>query len=135
MLLNRFLKNVLPAADGYSTVSDKTEVSKNVLRLFPIWITCLTYTIAYAQVATLFTKQATTLDKSIGLSFNIPAATLRTFILLTIMFCIPIYDGIFVPVARTITKNPTGITMLQSIGTGMGTLIINVVVAAVIEIK
>ena len=129
----------MPAADDFSTDnighSSKRKERKNVITLLPVWITCLTYTIAYAQASTIFLKQATTLDRSIGTNFNIPAATLKTFIPLTVMFCIPIYDKIFVPVARAITKYPTGITMLQRIGAGMGISVITLVVAALVEMK
>ncbi|XP_027092010.1 protein NRT1/ PTR FAMILY 5.10-like [Coffea eugenioides] len=135
----RLLKDILPAADDFSTDnighSSKRKERKNVITLLPVWITCLTYTIAYAQASTIFLKQATTLDRSIGTNFNIPAATLKTFIPLTVMFCIPIYDKIFVPVARAITKYPTGITMLQRIGAGMGISVITLVVAALVEMK
>ncbi|CDP10710.1 unnamed protein product [Coffea canephora] len=131
--------DILPAADDYSTDniarSSKRKEQKNVITLLPVWITCLTYTIAYAQASTIFLKQATTLDRSIRTNFNIPAATLKTFIPLTVMFCIPIYDKIFVPVARAITKYPTGITMLQRIGAGMGISVITMVVAALVEMK
>ncbi|CDP10709.1 unnamed protein product [Coffea canephora] len=102
--------DVLPGADDHSTdimalpSKTKEQEQKNVLRLLPIRITCLTYTIASSQASTLFLKQATTLDKSIGPKLNIPSATLNTVIPLTIMFCIPIYDQIFVPIAKKITK-------------------------------
>lgn len=134
----RFL-NVLRVVDGAAknnhTVSTKTKEAKNVLKLIPIWITCLTYTIAYAQASTLFTKQASTVDRSLGPNINIPAASLRTFITVSILFFITIYDRLFVPITRRITGYPFGITMLQRIGIGMAISVLNMVVAALVEKK
>ncbi|XP_027089742.2 protein NRT1/ PTR FAMILY 5.10-like [Coffea arabica] len=134
-ICQRFIK-VLPAAeDSGEAITTKTNGAKIFLRLLPIWSTCLTYTIAMAQVSTLFTKQASTVDRSLGPSFSIPPASLRAFIALSISFCIPIYDQIFVPIARKITNFSTGITMLQRMGTGMAISVMNMVIAALIEMK
>ncbi|XP_027150175.1 protein NRT1/ PTR FAMILY 5.10-like [Coffea eugenioides] len=63
-----------------SCTSSKGIDMKKVLRLLPIRSTCLTYTIAWAKARTLFTKQVTTVDKSIGHSFQLPSASIRMFI-------------------------------------------------------
>ncbi|CDP10713.1 unnamed protein product [Coffea canephora] len=84
---------------------------------------------------TLFIKQATTLDRSIGQSYSIPAATLWIIISLSIVFCSIIYDRIFIPIARRITRYPSGIKMLQRIGIGMAISILNMVIVAAIEKK
>nr|XP_027094152.1 protein NRT1/ PTR FAMILY 5.10-like isoform X1 [Coffea arabica] len=139
LLHGEFLKDGSPPAGDDSTnineTSSKTKEIKEVLRLFPIWVTCLTYTIGHAQSCTLFTKQATTLDRSIGQSYSIPTAALRIIIALSVAFCSIIYDRIFIPIARRITRYPYGITMLQRIGIGMAISVLNMVIAAVIEKK
>nr|XP_023881393.1 protein NRT1/ PTR FAMILY 5.10-like [Quercus suber] len=116
------------------TISD-VEEAKAVLRLIPIWATSLGYAIVVAQTSTFFTEQGATLDRTIFPGFEIPAASLQFFIGLAIVFFIPVYDRIFVPIARAITTKPFGITMLQRIGTGMLLSIICMVVAALVEIK
>ncbi|PWA42007.1 proton-dependent oligopeptide transporter family [Artemisia annua] len=68
-------------------------------------------------------------------SFDIPAATLLSFIGLSAIILIPIYDTIFVPLTRAITKRPSGITMLQRIGTGIAISVVSMVVAAIVETK
>ncbi|KAL6961971.1 hypothetical protein U1Q18_036929 [Sarracenia purpurea var. burkii] len=136
----KFLNKALLAPDGskedekVSSMSD-VEEAKAVLRLIPIWITCLVYAIVFSQSSTLFTKQGLTMDRSIGSSFNLPPASLQSFISLSIIIFIPIYDRIFVPIARTITREPSGITMLQRIGTGIFLSLISMVIAALIERK
>ena len=111
------------------------EEAKTILRLVPIWVTSLGYAVVYAQISTFFTKQGATMDRTIFPGFEIPAASLQSFVNLSIILVIPIYDRIFVPIARAFTRNPSGITMLQRIGIGMLFSAICIVVAALSEMK
>ncbi|XP_010418901.2 PREDICTED: protein NRT1/ PTR FAMILY 5.11-like [Camelina sativa] len=109
------------------------EEAKAVLKLVPIWMTCLVYAIICAQSHTFFTKQGATMNRSILPGLLVPAATLQCFISLTMVIFIPLYDRLLVPVARSFTQNPSGITMLQRIGTGIFLSILAIVVAALVE--
>ncbi|KAI3737285.1 hypothetical protein L2E82_27282 [Cichorium intybus] len=136
----RFLNKALLSPNGsneYGTVCNINEVeeAKAVLRLVPIWASCLAYATVFSQTSTLFTKQGATMDRSIGSNFKIPAATLQSFIGLSIIILIPIYDAILVPLTRSITKKPSGITMLQRIGIGILISIAVMVVSALVETK
>ncbi|KAJ4963019.1 hypothetical protein NE237_022958 [Protea cynaroides] len=137
----KFLEKALASASDGSKKEwavcnvNQVEDAKTVLRLVPIWTTCLGYAIVFSQPPTFFTKQGATMDRSIGSGFKIPAASLQTFISLSIAIFIPIYDRIIVPVARFFTKRQSGITMLQRIGTGMILSMVAVIVAAVVEKK
>ncbi|WOH00511.1 hypothetical protein DCAR_0519876 [Daucus carota subsp. sativus] len=111
------------------------EEAKAVLRLVPIWGSCLAFAIVFAQSPTFFTKQGVTLNRSVGSSFEIPPAALQSFITLTIVVIIPIYDRVLVPCARAVTGKPSGITMLQRIGVGIAFSIISMVIAALVEMK
>lgn len=111
------------------------EEAKAVLRLFPIWATCLVYGIVFSQYSTLFTKQGVTMDRSIGGGFVIPAASLQALISVTIVLFMPLYDRVLIPIARVITRNPSGITMLQRVGTGIFFSLVCMVVAAIVEMK
>ncbi|KAL0437903.1 UNVERIFIED_CONTAM: protein NRT1/ PTR FAMILY 5.10 [Sesamum latifolium] len=115
--------------------SDDIEAAKTILRLVPIWATSLGYGIVYSQVSTLFVKQATTMDRYISSSFQVPVASLQSFIGVSLIIFIPIYDRILVPIARTISKNRSGISMLQRIGTGIFLSLLAMVIAALIETK
>ncbi|KAK9929718.1 hypothetical protein M0R45_026805 [Rubus argutus] len=75
------------------------------------------------------------MDRTVVPGFDIPAASLQSFISLAIIIFIPIYDRILVPIARAFTRESSGITMLQRIGTGMFLSIISMAVAALVEIK
>ncbi|GMQ02145.1 hypothetical protein CsSME_00048507 [Camellia sinensis var. sinensis] len=119
---------------GVCRISD-VEEAKSLLRLVPIWVTCLPYPIILVQSSTFFTEQGKTMDRSIGSGFDIPAASLQLFIWASAIFLIAIYDRIFVPLARVITGKASGITMLQTIGAGMFVSIICAVIAAAVEMK
>ncbi|VAH82270.1 unnamed protein product [Triticum turgidum subsp. durum] len=79
--------------------------------------------------------QAATLDRRIGATFRVPPAALQTFISLTIITFIPVYDRLFVPAARRFTRLSSGITMLQRIGTGLVLALVAMVVAALVEAR
>ncbi|KAK8492176.1 hypothetical protein V6N13_031805 [Hibiscus sabdariffa] len=115
--------------------SSEIEESKALLRLVPIWATSLIYAVVLAQSSTLFTKQGATMDRSITTGLEIPAATLQCFTSISVILFIPIYDKIFVPLARSVTGKPPGITMLQRIGTGIAISATAMVIAALIETK
>ncbi|KAG8085693.1 hypothetical protein GUJ93_ZPchr0010g9268 [Zizania palustris] len=109
---------------------------RGLARLFPIWATCLIYGVVFAQPSTLFTKQAATLDRRIGTSsFQVPPAALQSFLGISIVTCVLLYDRVLVPVARRITGVATGITMLQRIGAGIALSLVALVVAALFEMK
>ncbi|KAL0731631.1 hypothetical protein Bca4012_027725 [Brassica carinata] len=55
----RFLDRAANACD-----LDEIEDAKAVLKLVPLWITCLVYAIVYAQSPTFFTKQGATMDRN-----------------------------------------------------------------------
>lgn len=124
---SKFLQKTCQVAD----VAD----AKALLRLAPIWLSCLVYTIVFAQTSTFFTEQGKTVDRTIWPGFDLPAASFQVFISLTIALFIPIYDRIFVPIARTLTGYPSGITTIQRIGSGIFITIITMVVAALVEAK
>ncbi|XP_062231458.1 protein NRT1/ PTR FAMILY 5.10-like [Phragmites australis] len=109
------------------------EEVKGLARLFPIWATCLLYGVAFAQPGTLFTKQAATLDRRVGPSFQVPPAALQSFLGLSIVICIVLYDRVLVPVAGRVSGLASGITMLQRIGTGITLSLVVLLVAALVE--
>ncbi|KAJ4846975.1 hypothetical protein Tsubulata_019977 [Turnera subulata] len=129
----KFLNKALYAPDGLKCSVSDVEETKSVLRLVPIWASCLAYAVVFAQPPTFFTKQGVTMDRSISPTFQVPSASLQSFISLSIVIFIPIYDRVFVPHARRITQKPSGITLLQRIGIGMFLSAMSMMIAAVVE--
>ncbi|GER37821.1 major facilitator superfamily protein [Striga asiatica] len=114
---------------------NEVEEAKSVLRLIPIWVTCLAYAIVFSQSSTLFTKQGATMDRHITTNFEIPPASLQSLISFSIVVFILVYDRILVPFARSVSNNPSGISMLQRIGTGIFLSLISMTSAAIVEQK
>ncbi|KAI3845935.1 hypothetical protein MKW92_028202 [Papaver armeniacum] len=119
--------------NGTKCSISQIEDAKVILRLIPIWISCLIYAIVFAQYSTFFVKQGNTMDRSIGTGFKIPAASLQILLSISVFLFIPLYDCTFIPFVRVFTGKPNGITMLQRIGGGMLVSALSMVVAAVIE--
>uniref|UniRef100_A0ACD5WHC3 Uncharacterized protein n=2 Tax=Avena sativa TaxID=4498 RepID=A0ACD5WHC3_AVESA len=117
--------------------STMTANEQELVKLLPIWMTSVLYGMVIAQVTTLFTKQSSTMDRRIGIGtaagIVVPPAALQSFAGLAIIASVPVYDRAFVPLARRVTKHPSGITMLQRIGTGMAIATVAMVVAALVE--
>lgn len=114
------------------TIHDVND-AKTILCLAPIWCTCWGYAILFSQLSTLFTKQGSTMNRYITSTFQIPAASLQSLMSLSIVVFIPVYDRVFVPIARSITTKPAGITTLQRIGTGLFLSFLTMVVASLVE--
>ncbi|KAL6986050.1 hypothetical protein U1Q18_019417 [Sarracenia purpurea var. burkii] len=117
-----------------STLTDVEEV-KLVIRMLPIWATTIMFWTIYAQMTTFSVSQATTMDRHIGKSFLIPAASLTVFFVGSILLTVPVYDRIIVPIAGKLLNNPQGLTPLQRIGVGLVLSIFAMVAAALTEIK
>ncbi|CAF2139510.1 protein NRT1/ PTR FAMILY 5.11-like isoform X1 [Brassica rapa] len=126
----RFLDRAAASCD-LSEIED----AKAVLKLVPIWINCLVYSTVCSQIPTFFTKQGSTMNRYISPGILVPAATLQCVLSLAMVVFIPIYDRLLVPIARSFTQNPLGITTLQRIGAGMFLSNIAMVVAAFVETK
>lgn len=139
--IDRFLNKALLELKDEDSIEEEScspsevEEAKAVLRLVPIWSTTLIYAIVFAQVPTFFTKQGVTLERTLLPGFDIPPASLQTLTTAAIVLFSPIYDRLFVPAARAITGKPSGITMLQRIGTGIFLSVFTVVFAAFVETK
>ncbi|KAG9444139.1 hypothetical protein H6P81_015479 [Aristolochia fimbriata] len=111
------------------------EEGEALRRIIPIWSTCLIYGAVYAQSTTLFTKQGNTMQRQIfgPAGFQIPAATLRIFSYVAVIVVVPIYDRLFVPLAKSLTKIPSGVTPLQRVGVGILLSAATMAVAATVE--
>ncbi|KAL5231682.1 hypothetical protein ABZP36_030458 [Zizania latifolia] len=117
-----------------ATLTDVEEV-KTVVRMLPIWATTIMFWTVYAQMTTFSVSQATTMDRHIGSSFQIPAGSLTVFFVGSILLTVPLYDRIVVPVARRLSGNPHGLTPLQRIGVGLVLSIVAMAAAALTEVR
>ncbi|OMP14271.1 Proton-dependent oligopeptide transporter family [Corchorus olitorius] len=114
-----------------STVTQVEEV-KMVLKLLPIWSTCILFWTIYSQMTTFTVEQATIMNRKIG-SFEIPPGSLSAFLFISILLFTSLNEKVFVPLARRITHTVQGITSLQRIGIGLVLSMAAMVAAAIVE--
>uniref|UniRef100_A0A2N9I8W9 Major facilitator superfamily (MFS) profile domain-containing protein n=1 Tax=Fagus sylvatica TaxID=28930 RepID=A0A2N9I8W9_FAGSY len=114
---------------------NQVEEVKLVLHLIPIWLCSLMFAVVATNFQTYFTKQGSTMIRSIGPHFQIPAASLQALLGLTIMITVPLYDQVLVPIARKFSGHHSGITLLQRVGIGLSISLLAMVVAALVEAK
>lgn len=108
---------------------------KLILGMILIWLVTLIPSTIWAQINTLFVKQGTTLDRTLGPDFKIPAASLGSFVTLSMLISVPMYDRYFVPFMRRKTGNPRGITLLQRLGIGFVIQVIAIAIAYAVEVR
>uniref|UniRef100_A0A803NMN5 Uncharacterized protein n=1 Tax=Cannabis sativa TaxID=3483 RepID=A0A803NMN5_CANSA len=133
------IKNPVIRTDGITgkwRVCTVTEVeeTKILVRMLPIILSTVFMNTCLAQLQTFSVQQGTTMDTTIN-GFEVPAASIPVIPLLFMFILIPIYDKIFVPIARRITGIPTGIRHLQRIGVGLVLSAISMTVAGIVEKK
>nr|CAB3499973.1 unnamed protein product [Digitaria exilis] len=115
------------------TVSQVEEL-KMLLRMFPVWASMVLFFAVTAQMSSTFIEQGAAMDNHIG-PFTIPPASLATFDVLSVMFCIPIYDAVLVPLARHVTGMERGLSQLQRLGVGLALSVAGMAYAALVEAR
>lgn len=116
-----------------STVTQVEEV-KMVLKLIPIWSTCILFWTVFSQMNTFTIEQATFMNRNIG-SFVIPSGSFSFFLFITVLLFTSLNERVIVRIARKITHNAQGITSLQRVGIGLVFSIIGMIAAALVEKK
>ncbi|CAI9116613.1 OLC1v1017807C1 [Oldenlandia corymbosa var. corymbosa] len=113
------------------TVTQVEEI-KILLRMLPIILSTVFMNTCLAQLQTFSIQQGTTMDRSIR-GFEVPSSSISFIPLFFMTLAIPIYEHIFIPVARKFTGIPTGIRQLQRVGVGLVLSIISMAIAGVVE--
>uniref|UniRef100_A0A0E0HXQ5 Major facilitator superfamily (MFS) profile domain-containing protein n=1 Tax=Oryza nivara TaxID=4536 RepID=A0A0E0HXQ5_ORYNI len=114
----------------------QVEEAKCILRVVPVWLTCIVYYVAFAQTNTYVILQAAQSDRHLGGgagSFEVPPGSFTVFPMLALAVWIPLYDRLVVPWARRLTGREGGITPLQRMGVGMALSVLAMLVAAMAE--
>ncbi|PNX71081.1 putative nitrite transporter [Trifolium pratense] len=113
----------------------RVEELKCLIRMLPIWAAGILIITATTSQHSFVIIQARTMDRHLSRNFQISPANMAIFSVLTMMIGVILYERVFVPFARRITKNPAGITCLQRMGVGFVINIIAIIVSALVEIK
>lgn len=115
------------------TVTQVEEV-KCILRLLPIWLCTILYSVVFTQMASLFVEQGAAMRTHIA-SFHIPPASMSSFDILSVAAFIFIYRRVLDPLFARLKKksNPKGLTELQRMGIGLVIAITAMVSAGIVE--
>ncbi|CAI0465356.1 unnamed protein product [Linum tenue] len=112
----------------------QVEETKILIRMLPIILSTVFMNTCLAQLQTFTIQQSTTMDRNF-LGFQIPGPSIPVIPLLFMFLLIPLYDRVFVPLARRFTGIPTGIRHLQRIGIGLVLSAVSMAVAGIVETK
>ncbi|XP_039002471.1 protein NRT1/ PTR FAMILY 7.2-like [Hibiscus syriacus] len=114
------------------TITQVEEV-KCILRLLPIWLCTILYSVVFTQMASLFVEQGDAMKTKIS-NFDIPAASMSSFDILSVATFIFIYRRILDPIVARIKTDPKGLTELQRMGIGLVIAILAMVASGVLEV-
>ncbi|XP_052170962.1 protein NRT1/ PTR FAMILY 7.3-like [Diospyros lotus] len=112
----------------------QVEEVKCVLRLLPIWLCTIPYSVVFTQMASLFVEQGAAMKTSIS-NFHIPPASMSSFDILSVAAFVFIYRRVLNHLyTRALGKSsPRGLTELQRMGTGLVIAILAMVAAGIVE--
>ncbi|KAK4492423.1 hypothetical protein RD792_003228, partial [Penstemon davidsonii] len=96
----------------------QVEEAKCIIRMLPIWLCTIIYSVVFTQMASLFVEQGVVMNAKIG-KFHLPAASMSAFDICSVLLCTGIYRQILVPIASRLSGNPKGLTELQRMGIGL----------------
>ncbi|XP_047337486.1 protein NRT1/ PTR FAMILY 7.3-like [Impatiens glandulifera] len=113
-------------------VSQVEEV-KCILRLLPIWLCTILYSVVFTQMASLFVEQGATMNCKIS-NFQIPPASMSSFDIVSVAIFIFLYRRVLDPIVARIKKTSSrGLTELQRMGVGLVIAILAMLSAGIVE--
>ncbi|XP_010243097.1 PREDICTED: protein NRT1/ PTR FAMILY 8.3-like isoform X2 [Nelumbo nucifera] len=112
----------------------QVEELKILLRLLPIWVGGVIYSVSYAQMSTTFIEQGNTMETKIG-CFSFPPASLFAFETLIVILWVFIYDTLLVNIGKKFIENGHGISWLQRMGIGFLLMMFGMCTVALVEAK
>ncbi|XP_059656749.1 protein NRT1/ PTR FAMILY 7.3-like [Cornus florida] len=108
----------------------QVEEVKCILRLLPIWLCTIIYSVVFTQMASLFVEQGAAMKSKIS-DFLIPPASMSSFDILSVAFFIFLYRRVLDPLVSKIKSK--GLTELQRMGIGLVIAIIAMLSAGIVE--
>ncbi|KAF9625948.1 hypothetical protein IFM89_027816 [Coptis chinensis] len=125
-------KKIHPSPWRLCTVTQVEEV-KCILRLLPIWLCTIIYSVVFTQMASLFVEQGAVMKTTVG-KFRIPPAGMSAFDILSVAFFVFLSRRVLDPiVSRVRNMKSKGLTELQRMGIGLIIAIMAMVSAGIVE--
>ncbi|KAM3367908.1 hypothetical protein ACQJBY_016451 [Aegilops geniculata] len=129
-------KAAIAEADPATTVTvTEVEEVKMVVKLLPMWSTCILFWTIYSQMTTFSIQQAEQMDRRAGGRFVVPAGSLSVFLFLSVLLFTALNERLLVPLAARLTRRPQGLTSLQRVAAGLVLATLGMAVSALVEKK
>ncbi|KAJ4839969.1 hypothetical protein Tsubulata_033642, partial [Turnera subulata] len=113
----------------------QVEQVKILISVIPIFACTIIFNTILAQLQTFSVQQGSAMNTRITKTFKIPPASLQSIPYIMLIIVVPLYETVFVPFARRITRKDSGITPLQRVGIGLFVATFSMVSAALVEKK
>lgn len=113
----------------------QVEEVKCILRLLPIWLCTIVYSVVFTQMASIFVEQGDAMKTTIG-NFRIPAASMSSFDIMSVAVVIFLCRRVLDPAVKKVKKikgEGQGITQLQRMGIGLVIAVMAMLSAAIVE--
>lgn len=111
----------------------QVEEVKCILRLLPIWLCTIIYSVVFTQMASLFVEQGAAMKTKVS-GFTIPPASMSSFDILSVALFIFLYRRVLDPLVGRIKKSGSkGLTELQRMGIGLVIAVMAMVSAGIVE--
>ncbi|RAL52089.1 hypothetical protein DM860_014916 [Cuscuta australis] len=120
----------------------QVEEVKCILRLLPIWLCTIIYSVVFTQMASLFVEQGDAMETKIS-SFRIPAASMSSFDICSVALCIFLYRRLLDPLVGRLKRgkggddvpyaSKGGITQLERMGVGLLVAFMAMLSAGIVE--
>ncbi|XP_022737322.1 protein NRT1/ PTR FAMILY 2.8-like [Durio zibethinus] len=111
------------------------EQLKCLVAILPVWASGIVYSIIMDHCTTFGILQALQTSNSIGSHFKIPPGWINLVPMLALAVWILIYECIYIPLARKITKKDKRLTIKQRLATGLVMSILCMLVSGIAEKK
>ncbi|KAL6557379.1 hypothetical protein OROMI_017729 [Orobanche minor] len=108
------------------------EEVKSILRLLPIWLCTILYSLVYTQMTSLFVEQGAAMETDLA-GFRIPPASMSAFEIISAAAFILIQRRFVDPVVARLRKSGGGLTEIERMGIGLIVAFMSMMAAGVVE--
>ncbi|XP_010540767.1 PREDICTED: protein NRT1/ PTR FAMILY 7.3 isoform X2 [Tarenaya hassleriana] len=117
----------------------QVEEVKCILRLMPIWLCTIIYSVVFTQMASLFVEQGAAMKTAMAAaenSFRVPPASMSSFDILSVAVFIFLYRRVIEPTASRLRQKENGskgMTELERMGIGLVIAVLAMLSAGIVE--
>ncbi|CAJ2643265.1 unnamed protein product [Trifolium pratense] len=111
---------------------EQVEDIKALFKIVPIWTTGIMMSVNVSQ-SSFLVLEASSMDRHIGSNFQIPPASFATFMILSLILWVILYDRFLVPLSSRILGRKTCLGAKQKMGVSLFSCSISIASLAIVE--